>query len=73
MRASGTPLARRPGMDSTDLAALARHLFETHGSKAIAEASRKAAAARQAGNEEQAKVWQRVELRLMEMRGPLQS
>lgn len=60
-------------MSSQDLTALARHLFETQGPKAIAEAARKAAAAREAGDEEQARVWQRVELRLLELRGPRQT
>jgi hypothetical protein len=60
-------------MNSTHVSALARHLFESQGPKAIAEAARKAAAARQAGDEEQAKVWERVELTLLELRGPRQT
>jgi hypothetical protein len=60
-------------MNATDVSALARHLFTTQGPKAIAEAAQKAAACRQAGDAEQAKMWQRVEAILQEMRGPHQS
>ena len=60
-------------MNTTDISALARHLFATQGAKAIAEAAQKAASFRQAGDAEQAKTWQRVEAVLREMRGPQQS
>ena len=60
-------------MISTDVSALARHLYETQGAKAIAEAAQKAESSRQAGDEAQAKLWQRVELALRELRGPHQS
>jgi hypothetical protein len=60
-------------MNTTDISALARHLFETQGAQAIAEAARNAESSRQSGNEEQAKHWQRVEAVLREMRGPHQS
>jgi len=60
-------------MNATDISALARHLFATQGAKAIAEAAHKAASFREAGNAEQAKIWQRVEAVLREMRGPQQS
>ena len=60
-------------MNTTDVSALARHLFETQGAKAIAEAARKAAHFEQAGDAEQAKMWQRVEAMLRELRGPRQS
>jgi hypothetical protein len=60
-------------MQSTDVAALARHLFETHGAKAIAEAARKAVAFEKAGDAAQAKTWRRVESALLEMRGPRES
>lgn len=60
-------------MNSLDVSTLARHLFETQGAGAIAEAARKADSFRQAGDEEQAKHWQRVESALREMRGPRQS
>ena len=60
-------------MNATEISALARHLFETQGAKAIAEAAQKAASFREAGDGEQAQVWQRVEAVLREMRGPHQS
>ena len=60
-------------MNTVDVSALARHLFETEGGKAIAEAARKAESFREAGDAEQAKVWERVELVLRELRGPRQS
>jgi len=50
-------------MDATDISGFARHLFETQGAKAIAEAARKAASYRDAGDAEQTKFWQRVEAR----------
>ena len=60
-------------MNATDVSALAHHLFSTHGAKAIAEAAQKVESFRQAGDEEQARAWQRVEEQLREMRGPRQS
>jgi hypothetical protein len=60
-------------MKATDVSALARHLFTTQGAKAIAEAAQKASLYRESGDEEQAKIWQRVEAVLREMRGPHQS
>jgi hypothetical protein len=60
-------------MDMTDIAAVARHLFETQGASAIAEAAQKAARFSEAGDEQQAKMWQRVEAVLREMRGPRQT
>ena len=60
-------------MTVTNVSAIARHLFTTQGAKAIAEAAQKAAAYRNAGDAEQAKIWQRVEAVLREMRGPRQS
>jgi hypothetical protein len=62
-----------PEMNTTDVSAIARHLFETQGAKAIAEAAQKAEFSGQAGDMEQAKLWQRVEAALREMRGPRQS
>lgn len=59
-------------MHATDISALARHLFETQGAKAIAEAAQKAELFGEAGDREQAKIWQRVEAILREMRGPHQ-
>jgi hypothetical protein len=57
-------------MNASDVSALARHLYETQGPKAIAEAAQKAASCRDAGDEERARDWQRVEAALREMRGP---
>ena len=60
-------------MNASDISALARHLFETQGAKAIAAAAQKAASFEGAGDEEQAKTWRQVEAILLEMRGPHQS
>jgi hypothetical protein len=60
-------------MNRTDISALARHLFETQGAKAIAEAAQKAQSFSEAGDKEQAKTWERVEAVLREMRGPRQT
>jgi hypothetical protein len=60
-------------MSTSDVSTVARHLFDTHGAKAIAEAAQKAASFEKAGDEAQAKFWRRVENALMEMRGPHES
>jgi hypothetical protein len=60
-------------MNATNVSALARHLFETEGAKAISQAAQKAVSFEQAGDKEQAKIWQGVEAVLREMRGPRQS
>jgi len=60
-------------MNATEISALARHLFETQGAKAIAEAAQKAASFEDAGDKEQSMTWQRVKIILQEMRGPHQS
>lgn len=60
-------------MLAADISALARHLFETQGAKAIAEASQKAVSFESAGDKEQAKTWRRVEAVLLEIRGPHES
>ena len=60
-------------MNTTDISTLARHLFQTQGAKAIAEAARNAARFKEAGDSEQARMWERVEAALQEMRGPRQS
>ncbi|HEX2198401.1 MAG TPA: hypothetical protein VHG88_07255 [Burkholderiales bacterium] len=64
---------KEPDMNATDAAAIARHLFETQGAKAIAEAAQKAVTCREAGDAEQERLWRRVEDVLREMRGPHQS
>lgn len=60
-------------MNSTDISTLARQLFAVQGAKAIAEAAQKAESSRRAGDAEQAKIWERVEGALREMRGPSQT
>lgn len=60
-------------MNTSDVSTVARHLFDTHGAKAIAEAAQKAAAFEKAGDEAQARFWRRVEAVLLEMRGPKES
>ena len=60
-------------MDRTDISALARHLFDKQGPKAIAEAAQKAEFFVRAGDMAQAKTWQQVEAVLREMRGARQS
>lgn len=60
-------------MNTSDIAAIAHHLFATHGAKAIAEAAQKAESFAKDGDQEQAKLWQRVESTLREMRGARQS
>ena len=60
-------------MDPADISALARHLYETQGPSAIAEAVQKAVSFQKSGDREQAHLWQRVESTLREMRGAHQS
>jgi hypothetical protein len=60
-------------MNAADISAFARHLFETQGARAIAEAAQKAASFDNAGDAGQAKFWRRVQAVLQEMRGPKES
>jgi len=60
-------------MNTPDISAVARHLFQTQGAKAIAEAAQMATSSEKDGDEEQAKFWRRVEAALLEIRGPRQS
>lgn len=60
-------------MNAMEISTLARELFAAQGAKAIAEAAQKADLCRQAGDAEQAKIWERVEGALRELRGPHQS
>ncbi len=60
-------------MNAGDISALAHHLFEAQGAKAIAEAAQKAVTFEKAGDSEQAAFWRRVESALLEIRGPRQS
>ena len=62
-----------PIMNASDVSALARHLVEAHGTKAMAEAARKAASFEKSGDKEQAKVWRQVEAVIAELRGPRDS
>jgi hypothetical protein len=59
-------------MNTADVFALARHLFETRGAAAIAGVAQRAACLDDAGDKEQAKFWRRVETMLLEIRGPRQ-
>ena len=60
-------------MTTADISTVARHLFETLGPKAIAEAAQKVESFEKAGDEAQASFWRRVEARLLEIRGPRQA
>ena len=60
-------------MNTPNVSALARHLYEAHGAKAIAEAARKAAHFESKGDKDQAGVWLRVKAVLSEMQGPRES
>lgn len=59
-------------MTTTDVSNIARHLFATRGSQAIAEAAQKADGLAKAGKKNEATMWRRVESVLREMRGPRQ-
>lgn len=60
-------------MTTTDVSAIARHLFAEQGAKAIAEAAQKADHFASKGDHEQAQTWKRVESALRDLRGPRQS
>ena len=60
-------------MTTADISTVARHLFETQGPKAIAEAAQKVESFEKAGDQAQANFWRRVEARLLEIRGPRQT
>jgi len=60
-------------MTTADISTVARHLFETQGPKAIAEAAQKVESFKMAGDQAQANFWRRVEARLLEIRGPRQT
>lgn len=60
-------------MNTADISALARNLYETRGTRAVAEAARRAAAFEEAGDKDQAGIWRRVEAAVLEMRGPHES
>lgn len=60
-------------MITNDISALARQLYAAQGAQAIAEAAQNAERCTQRGDEEEARLWQRVESILRELRGPLQA
>lgn len=60
-------------MQATDIHTHARKLLEAHGSKAIAEAARKAAELEGNGHRDEAETWRRIEAALRHLRGPRQS
>ena len=60
-------------MNAADISALAHHLIETQGAKAVAAAAQRAAGFERAGDEEQSKTWRQVEAVLSELRGPHES
>lgn len=57
-------------MKETDIHVYARHLKETLGFKALAEASQKAEHLERRGEADQARDWRRIAGVLREMRGP---
>jgi hypothetical protein len=60
-------------MDHKDLVQYARSLYTAHGDKAEAEAARKAAAAREAGDSTEADKWTKIRESIKELRGARQS
>lgn len=60
-------------MRMQDVEFQARHLFEALGPRAIPVAARRALRHREAGEDELARLWRRVEARLIERRGPRQA
>ena len=60
-------------MQATQIQTYARQLLEAEGSRAIADAAQRALKAERRGESEQAKTWRRVELALLQMRGPRES
>ncbi|MGE5268014.1 MAG: 2TM domain-containing protein [Deltaproteobacteria bacterium] len=49
---------------------IARELWDSHGTKAIAEAAQKAQAFEAVGNQKQGQTWRRIEHALKQMSGP---
>lgn len=60
-------------MKAVEIEEYARKLREAHGNKAVAEAARKAAQLENAGRDEEASDWRRIEKALLMMRGPNES
>lgn len=57
-------------MQATVIEEHARKLLAAHGTKAIAEAARKAKTFEEQNDVEQSKTWRRIEAALREMQGP---
>lgn len=57
-------------MPALEIQAIARQLFEAHGTKAISEAAQKAVALEKQGKGDEAEEWRKVEAVLKEMSGP---
>jgi hypothetical protein len=60
-------------MEHKDLVQYARSLYDAHGDKAEAEAAKKAAAARSAGDIAEAEKWDKIRTQIRELRGARQS
>lgn len=59
-------------MNATQIHAHARKLLDAHGSRAVAEAARKATELEHKGDRAQAVTWRRIEAALQHLRGPRQ-
>jgi hypothetical protein len=59
-------------MEHKDLVQYARSLYDAHGDKAEAEAAQKAAAARDAGDADEAEKWDKIRSHIKELRGARQ-
>jgi hypothetical protein len=59
-------------MDTQQISAVARELYAARGARAIAEAAHQVEQSEKDGDAEKAKLWQRIEAALREIRGPLQ-
>ena len=57
-------------MGAVQIQTIARELWDTHGTKAIAEAAQRAQAFEAAGNQKQGQTWRRIEHALKQMSGP---
>jgi hypothetical protein len=60
-------------MKYTDIETHARRLYDEHGPKAMAVAAQRARSCEEAGDEDQARTWRRIEASISEMRGAAES
>lgn len=60
-------------MNTVEISSFARHLFESQGPQAIAQAAQKAVSFEDSGDQEQARTWRQIESVLLEIRGPVES